>query len=72
MGRAGTRIRNCICELRALRDAMTQQELATHVGVSRQTIIAIEGGKHSPSLEVAFRIARVLGQPLDALFQLEE
>jgi putative transcriptional regulator len=69
---SGTRIRNCICELRAQRGEMTQQQLATTVGVSRQTIVAIEGGKYSPSLEVAFRIARALGQPLELVFRLDE
>jgi putative transcriptional regulator len=48
---------------------MTQQELADQVGVTRQTVNAIEGGKYSPSLEVAFRIARVLKKPLEEVFQ---
>ncbi len=48
---------------------MTQQRLATEVGVTRQTINAIEAGKYSPSLEVAFRIARVFGKPLEEVFQ---
>jgi len=48
---------------------MTQQELADHVGVTRQTVNAIEGNKYSPSLEVAFRIARVFEAPLDRVFQ---
>jgi putative transcriptional regulator len=51
---------------------MTQQELADRVGVTRQTVNAIEGGKYSPSLEVAFRIARVLEQPLERVFQFGE
>ena len=48
---------------------MTQAVLADRVGVTRQTIIAIEQGKYSPSLEMAFRIARVFGVPLDDVFQ---
>lgn len=51
---------------------MTQQELADRIGVSRQTVNAIEGGKYSPSLEVAFQIARVFGQPLEAIFQYSD
>lgn len=59
-------------QIRALRFAageMTQQDLADRVGVSRQTINAIEAAKYSPSLEVAFRIARVFGKRLDEVFQ---
>jgi putative transcriptional regulator len=48
---------------------MTQQALADQVGVSRQTVNAIEAGKYSPSLEVAFRIAHVFNKPLEAVFQ---
>ncbi|NLG08481.1 MAG: helix-turn-helix transcriptional regulator [Deinococcales bacterium] len=51
---------------------MTQAELAERVGVTRQTIIAIEQGRYSPSLEVAFRIARVFGVPLEEAFQYPE
>jgi putative transcriptional regulator len=57
--------------MRALRFAageMTQAELADRVGVTRQTIIAIEQGRYSPSLEVAFKIAHALGVPLDDVF----
>lgn len=50
---------------------MTQQELADRIGVTRQTVNAIEGGKYSPSLEVAFLIAHVLGKRLDDVFQYE-
>jgi putative transcriptional regulator len=50
---------------------MTQQELAEKVGVTRQTVIAIEGDKYSPSLEVAFRIAHAFGVPLEQVFQYE-
>ncbi|UUU44862.1 helix-turn-helix transcriptional regulator [Streptomyces sp. NBC_00162] len=48
---------------------MTQAELARRIGVSRQTVIAIEQGRYSPSLEMAFQIARVFGVPLDSVFQ---
>jgi putative transcriptional regulator len=51
---------------------MTQQALAEEVGITRQTIIAIERGKYSPSLEVAFRIAGVFGLPVDEIFQFQE
>jgi putative transcriptional regulator len=50
---------------------MTQQELADRIGVTRQTVNAIEGNKYSPSLEVAFRIAQVFGLPLGRIFQYE-
>jgi len=62
-------IRNQIRSLRFHHGEMTQQELADRIGVTRQTVNAIEGGKYSPSLEVAFRIARTFGQPLEAVFQ---
>lgn len=62
-----TKVTNSIRDLRS--DAgMTQADLADAVGVTRQTIIAIEHGKYSPSLEVAFLIARSLGHPIDAVF----
>lgn len=60
---------NDIRTLRFLADEMTQAELGERVGVTRQTIAAIEQGRYSPSLEVAFRIARVFGKPLDTVFQ---
>jgi len=47
---------------------MTQQALAERIGVTRQTIIAIEGGKYSPSLEIAFRLAGVFGVSLEEVF----
>jgi putative transcriptional regulator len=63
-------IRNQIRELRALRE-MTQQDLADQVGVTRQTVIAIEQDKYSPSLETAFKVASALGVPLDQCFQYD-
>ena len=62
-------IENNIRQLRADHDQMTQQQLGTRVGVTRQTVNAIEQGKHSPSLEVAFKIAQVFDQPLESVFQ---
>jgi putative transcriptional regulator len=61
-------ISNQIRELRAAR-AMTQQELADLIGVTRQTVIAIEQDKYSPSLETAFKIALVFKVPLEQVFQ---
>ena len=60
---------NDIRTLRFMAGEMTQGELGERVGVTRQTIAAIEQGKYSPSLEVAFRIARVFGRPLEAVFR---
>jgi len=62
-------IQNRIRALRFGAGEMTQQALADKVGVSRQTINAIEAAKYSPSLEVAFRISRVLGKGLDEVFE---
>ena len=65
-------IRNNIRKLRFQHDEMTQQQLAEHVYVTRQTIVAIEKGKYSPSLELAFRIACAFDIPLEEVFFLEE
>ena len=67
-----TRITNSIRALRFAAGEMTQAELADRVGVTRQTIIAVEQGRYSPSLEMAFRIARVFGVALDEVFQYPE
>ncbi|MCC6379238.1 MAG: helix-turn-helix transcriptional regulator [Burkholderiales bacterium] len=69
MGKDEHHITNRIRELRFHRGEMTQGELAERTGVTRQTINAIEGNKYSPSLEVAFRIAKVLGVPLTDVFR---
>jgi len=61
-------INNTIRTLRFHADEMTQQVLADKTGVTRQTIVAIEKGKYSPSLELAFRIARVFSRPLEEVF----
>ena len=66
-----TTIRNVIRRLRFDHGEMTQQELADRIGVTRQTVNAIELGKYSPSLEVAFRIAAVFGVALDDVFQYD-
>ncbi len=67
-----TRVSNAIRALRFGQGEMTQQQLADRVGVTRQTIIAIEQGRYSPSLEVAFKIARVFGVPLERVFQYDD
>lgn len=67
-----TRVTNRIRALRFGAGEMTQADLAAAVGVTRQTIIAIEKGKYSPSLEVAFRIARVFAVPLEDVFEYPE
>ena len=64
-----TRVTNRIRVLRFAHGEMTQAELAERIGVTRQTVIAIEQGRYSPSLELAFQIAQVLGVPLDDVFQ---
>jgi putative transcriptional regulator len=64
-----TRVTNTIRALRFAHGEMTQADLADRVGVTRQTIIAIEQGKYSPSLEMAFQIARVFEVPLDEVFR---
>lgn len=64
-----TRVSNRIRALRAATGEMTQADLADRIGVTRQTVNAIEQGKYSPSLEVAFQIAQVFGMGLDDVFQ---
>ena len=63
------KIKNQIRRLRFDANEMTQEELAKKAGVTRQTIIALEAQKYSPSLELAFRIAKVFGVPLEQVFQ---
>ncbi len=67
MGKA-TRVTDEIRRLRFANAEMTQAELADRIGVTRQTVIAIEQGRYSPSLEMAFQIARVFDVPLDEVF----
>ena len=64
-----TSVTNNIRLLRASHGDLTQAELARRIGVTRQTVIAIEQGRYSPSLELAFQIARVFDVPLDDVFQ---
>jgi putative transcriptional regulator len=64
-------INNNIRKLRFYNNEITQQELADRTGVTRQTIVAIENGKYSPTLELAFRIAREFKVPLDEVFTYE-
>ncbi|MGS2719159.1 helix-turn-helix transcriptional regulator [Paraglaciecola aestuariivivens] len=64
-----TPIKNKIRELRFFADEMTQKELAELVGVTRQTIMAIEKCKHSPTLDIAFKIAEIFGQSIEEVFQ---
>ncbi len=66
------KIQNKIRTLRFLNDEMSQQALAEKVNVTRQTIMAIEKGKYSPTLELAFKIAMVFDVPLHEVFSYEE
>ena len=65
------RITNSLRRLRFNASEMTQQQLAEKVGVTRQTVIAIEQDKYSPSLEVAFRMAHAFGVPLEEVFHYD-
>lgn len=71
MAKQALPITNCIRRLRFDAGEMTQQALAEKVGVTRQTILAIESGKYSPSLEVAFRIAAVFDVALGEVFEYQ-
>jgi putative transcriptional regulator len=66
------RIRNRIRRLRFDRGEMTQEELASRAGCTRQTIIALEQNKYVPSIALAFRVARAFGVPLEEVFQDED
>jgi putative transcriptional regulator len=66
------RISNTIRRCRFDADEMTQKDLAEKVGVTRQTIVAIENAKYSPTLELAFLIARAFGKPLEDVFTFED
>lgn len=71
MGKGTRRLRNNLRQIRQDCDGMTQQELADLVGITRQTVNAIEGNKYSPSLEVAFMIAEVLNTRIDRVFHYD-
>ena len=64
-------INNNVRTLRFMNDEMTQKDLASAVGVSRQTIVAIEKGKYSPTLELAFKIALTFDKTVDEVFYVE-
>jgi putative transcriptional regulator len=66
------RIENRIRKLRFDHDEMTQEELANKAGCTRQTIIALEQNRYVPSIELAFRVARAFGVPLEEVFQYED
>lgn len=65
---SGTPIGNHLRRLRFEHDEMSQETLARTVGITRQTVIAIEGGRYAPSLELAMRLARVFGRGVDEVF----
>jgi putative transcriptional regulator len=65
-------MKNLLRRLRFDNDEMTQQELANRLGVTRQTIIAIESGKYCPSLPLAFKISRAFGMSIEEIFLYEE
>jgi len=69
---AKSELSNQVRRLRFENGQITQQQLADRVGVTRQTIIAIESGKYAPSLPLAFRIARTFGVPVEQVFQYDE
>lgn len=70
--RRRSRVRNRVRTLREAQPDMTQQRLADALGVSRQTVIAIEQGRFCPSLESALRIARLFDEPVEHVFELED
>lgn len=65
-------LKNCVREIRQGIEGMTQQSLADQVGVTRQTIVAMETGNYTPSLALAFRIARVFRRRVEDIFELDE
>ena len=72
MARNKVKVKNSIRRLRFEHGEMTQHQLADRVGVTRQTIVAIEAGKYAPSLPLALRIVRVFGESVEGTFQLED
>ncbi len=68
---AKSRVSNIIRRLRFDRDEMTQKTLAETIGVTRQTVVAIENAKYSPTLELAFQIAEVFNMPIQDIFSYE-
>lgn len=72
MGKSKLKITNNIRRLRFDADEMTQKDLAERVGVTRQTIVAIENAKYSPTLELAILISRVFERPLEEVFDITD
>ena len=72
MGKSKLKITNKIRRLRIDADEMTQKELAEKVRVTRQTIVAIENAKYSPTLELAILISRAFGKPLEEVFDITD
>ena len=70
--RSEPNLTNCVRELRTQTDGMTQQSLGDAVGVTRQTIVAMETGTYTPSLALALRISRVFGRSVEEVFELKE
>ena len=70
--RSEPNLTNCVRELRTQTNGMTQQSLADAVGVTRQTIVAMETGTYTPSLALALRISRVFGRSVEEVFELKE
>lgn len=71
MKKTGLVIENNVRTLRFHQDEMTQSQLAKELGVSRQTVVAIEKGQYSPSLELAFKLSMVFEKPIDEIFYVE-
>lgn len=71
MKKKGLVIENNVRTLRFMHDEMTQSQLAKELGVSRQTVVAIEKGQYSPSLELAFKLSMVFKKPIDEIFYVE-
>ena len=69
---AKSKIENNVRTLRFMNDEMTQAELAKKIGVSRQTVVAIEKGQYSPSLELALKISKVFSKPIEDIFYIKD
>ncbi len=69
---AKSKIQNNVRKLRFLNDEMTQANLAKVIGASRQTVVAIEKGQYSPSLELAFKISKAFNKSIEEIFYIEE
>lgn len=67
-----SKVQNNVRKLRFMNDEMTQANLAKEIGVSRQTVVAIEKGQYSPSLELAFKISKIFKKPIEEIFYIED